>query len=132
MIYYRCSHCGKRVEKGKKCGCNFKREYTAPTGTRKLYHTGRWTKLQHTIMQRYNGLDLYALNVHKRIEYAEVVHHILPAEEYPDQFWNPDNLIPLSRHSHDEVHEAYRAGPQEATRLQQQLASLVRSNVSVL
>lgn len=132
MLYYRCSHCGKRVARGEKCGCNFKRDYAAPEGTRKLYHTARWTKLQQTIMQRYDCLDLYALKVHERIETADTVHHIVPAEEDPELFWNPDNLIPLSRHSHDEIHVGYRAGSDSKSSLQSLLKSLVRSSEAAL
>ena len=132
MLYYRCSHCGKRVPRGEKCGCSFKREYTPPEGTRRLYHTARWAKLQHTIMQRYSGLDLYAMTVHKQIETAVTVHHIVPAEDDPSRFWDPDNLIPVSRHSHDEIHTTYRAGGEVKAQLQAQLQSLVHTNESAL
>lgn len=132
MLYYRCSHCGKRVPRGEKCGCSFKREYTAPDGTRRLYHTARWTRLQRTIMQRYNGLDPYALNIGKRIETADTVHHIVPAEEDPSKFWDPDNLIPVSRHSHDEIHTVYRTGGEDKAQLQSQLQSLVHRCESTL
>lgn len=108
MIYKRCTHCGKRVAVGKKCECGFKREYAAPQGTRKLYHTSRWNKLQKTIVSFYNGLDPYAKSKN-RIEYANIVHHIVPAEEDPEHFWDSENLIPLSRSSHDEVHVRYQA-----------------------
>ena len=115
------------MPRGKKCGCDFKREYSDPEGTRKLYHTSRWTRLQRTVMSRYNGLDQYAITQHQRVEYADTVHHIVPAEEDPGLFWDPDNLIPLSRHSHDEVHVAYRAGGQAKSDCQKLLQSLVRS-----
>lgn len=125
MLYYRCNHCGKRIARGEKCGC-YKREYTAPEGTRKLYHSARWARLRDAIMSRYNNMDLYALTVHQRIEAAETVHHIVPAEEDPLMFWAADNLIPLSRHSHDEVHTAYRAGSDSKAQMQAILRSLVK------
>ena len=126
MLYYRCPHCGKRVARGEKCGCGFKREYGAPEGTRRLYHTAKWARLQHTMMARYSGLDAYAMSEHKRIEQADVVHHIVTAEEQPELFWTMDNLIPLSRHSHDEVHTAYREGGAAKEAVQAKLRALVR------
>lgn len=131
MIYKRCPHCGKRVAVGKKCGCGFKREYAAPQGTRKLYHTSRWNKLQKTIVSIYSGLDPYAKS-QGRIEYANIVHHIVPAEEDPELFWNQDNLIPLSRASHDAVHVRYRMGQHEKEKCQSELRSCIRSAASVL
>lgn len=124
-IYVRCPHCGKRIPAGIKCGCGFKREYAAPEGTRKLYHTKRWQKLRATILSMYNGLDPYAQSL-GRIEYAETVHHIIPAEEEPALFYSIDNLIPLSRHSHDEVHVLYRKSKETKEETQTILSSLLR------
>lgn len=131
MLYYRCNHCGKRIARGEKCGC-YKREHTAPEGTRRLYHSARWTRLRAMIMDRYNCLDPYAMAVHQQIEVADTVHHIVPAEEDPSQFWSADNLIPLSRHSHDEVHTAYRADPASKAQLQALLRSLVKHDDEAL
>jgi 5-methylcytosine-specific restriction endonuclease McrA len=128
MIYKRCPRCGKRVETGKKCGCLVfnKREYTKPEGTRRLYHTARWRKLQQMILAKYSGIDPYALSK-KRVEYANTVHHIVPAAEDESQFWNPDNLIPLSRGSHDEVHTRYRVGEGEKRKCQDELRACLRA-----
>ena len=68
MIYKRCPHCGERVAVGKKCGCGFKREYAAPQGTRKLYHTSRWNKLQKTIVA-FTTVSYTHLDVYKRQRY---------------------------------------------------------------
>lgn len=131
MIFKRCPHCKKRVEVGKKCGCNFKREYSSPNGTRKLYHTSKWQRLQATVISMYGGLDPYAKH-QGRIEYANTVHHIVPAGEDESRFWDPDNLIPLSRASHDEVHVRYRASPEEKAKCQQELRSCIRSSENLL
>ena len=126
MIYKRCVHCGKRYEVGKKCGCGFKREYARPTGTKALYKSGRWQALRLVIIERYDGLDPWAL-YHGRIEYAHTVHHIVTAEDDPDRFYHEDNLIPLSRSSHDEVHVLYRKSRQSKEETQAKLKSLIRS-----
>ncbi len=126
-IFKRCPHCGKRMPEGIfKCPhCDYKREYGKPTGTRALYHTKRWTKLRALIMSMYS-CDPYAKSK-GHIEPAYTVHHIVPAEEDPSQFWNPGNLIPLSRASHDEVHVAYRASAESKRDMQQLLYSLQKT-----
>ena len=53
-------------------------------------------------------------------------HHIVPAEEDPERFWQLDNLIPLSRSSHDEVHTRYRVSDEEKRKAQEELRELIR------
>ena len=125
MIYKRCPHCGQRYEAGKKCGCNFKRDYPQPTGTRALYKAGRWQGLRKVIIARYQGLDPWAF-LHGRIEYATTVHHIVTAEDDPTLFYVEDNLIPLSRSSHDEIHALYRKSEASKVETQALLRSLVK------
>lgn len=125
MIYRRCPHCRKRVPEGEKCGCGYKREYVPPDKTRKLYHSGKWQKIRDTVISFYSGIDPYAKK-QGRIEYAFTVHHIIPAEEDPECFWILDNLIPLSRASHDEVHARYRASAEEKRKAQEELRELIR------
>ncbi|MDU5824032.1 HNH endonuclease [Anaerococcus vaginalis] len=36
---------------------------------------------------------------------ANTVHHIYPASEYPELFYNPDNLISLSNKAHNKMHD---------------------------
>lgn len=125
MIYKRCPHCGQRYEAGKKCGCNFKRDYPQPTGTRAMYKAGRWQALRKVIIARYQGLDPWAF-LHGRIEYATTVHHIVTAEDDPALFYVEDNLIPLSRSSHDEIHALYRKSEASKVETQALLKSLVK------
>ena len=123
-IYKRCPHCGKRMPAGDfKCGCGYKREYSKPDGTRARYHLNRWKKLRDSLVKMYGGLDPYAKS-NGRIEAAYTVHHIVPAEEAPELFWNPSNLIPLSKASHEEVHARYKASPEEKEKCQRELYSL--------
>ncbi len=125
VIYKRCPHCNKRVPAGEKCGCGYKREYAPPDKTRRLYHSARWQKTRELIISFYFGLDPYAQK-QGRLEHVHTVHHIVPAEEDPARFWQLDNLIPLSRSSHDEVHARYRASDEEKRKAQEELRSLVR------
>lgn len=34
-----------------------------------------------------------------------MVHHIFPADQYPELFYNPDNLISLSLYEHNRMHD---------------------------
>ena len=125
ILYKRCAHCGKRYEAGGKCDCGYKRQYDAPTGTRKLYRGARWQALRAFIIARYSGLDPWAF-LHGRIEYAHTVHHIVTAEDNPELFYTEDNLIPLSRSSHDEIHTLYRKSQQSKEETQAKLKSLIK------
>ena len=126
MIYRRCPHCNGRVLLGEKCGCGFKREYSSPEGTRVWYHTARWTKLRALVMAKYNGIDQYALS-QGRLERADTVHHIIPAEDDPAMFWMIGNLIPVSRRSHDEIHSIYRKDNLHKNELQHKLKLLIKT-----
>lgn len=118
MIYKRCPRCRKRIPTGTSCP-DCKREYRAPEGTAKLYHTQRWRDLRDAVMARYDGLDQWALRRHGKIVYAETVHHITPTSEDGSLFFVMSNLIPVSRASHDEIHALYKtdkAGTQKILR----------------
>lgn len=107
MIYKRCSHCGKRVPSGTTCKC-IKRDYREPEGIYKLYHTQRWRNLREVVMVSYDGVDQWALNQHNQIKYAETAHHIVPTTDDESLFFSLNNLIPVSRCSHDEIHALYK------------------------
>lgn len=107
MIYKRCSRCGKRIPAGTTCKC-MKREYREPQGIYKLYHTQRWRNLRVVVIAQFDGIDQWALHQHNRIEYAETAHHIIPTSDDPSLFFSFNNLIPVSRQSHDEIHALYK------------------------
>ena len=110
MIYKRCSRCGARVPSGTTCSCKKKniREYSKATGVKKEYHTQRWKNLRQYVMIKYNNLDIYMLYKYGRVVSADTVHHIELSQDRPDLFYSDQNLIPLSRSAHTEVHERYR------------------------
>lgn len=77
-------------------------------------------------MSVHHGLDPYAF-AHGRIEYATTVHHIIPAKEDESLWWDDENLIPLSRASHDEVHARYRESEEEKRKVQEELKAMVKA-----
>lgn len=59
-------------------------------------------------MTKYNGLDIYQLYKYHRAVPADTAHHIQPAAEKPERFYSDQNLIPVSRQSHEEIHNRYK------------------------
>lgn len=68
-----------------------------------FYDTPKWRRTAARVMSHYDYVD----QVQKRygkLEAAEVVHHALPLEDFPEYAYTPDNLIPVSRKTHRGLH----------------------------
>ena len=68
------------------------------------YYHRKWKKKQKHILR----LDKYRDRVaamYGRTEEATTVHHIYPAEEYPEYAWCDWNLISLSQPMHNAMHD---------------------------
>lgn len=68
------------------------------------YDSKRWKSLSAAAMRR----DKYQCQISKRygkLVQAEVVHHIYPADEYPEYANCLWNLISLSRSEHNKLHD---------------------------
>lgn len=64
----------------------------------------RWQQLRRQILRR----DGYQCQEAKRYGIsrpAEIVHHIWPAEDYPEYAYSTWNLISLSAEAHDAMHD---------------------------
>ena len=68
------------------------------------YISVKWKRLAHAIMRRDNYMCQLSKRYGKRVP-AEVVHHIYPADEYPEYAYEPWNLIALSRKMHNTLHD---------------------------
>ena len=68
------------------------------------YNSTRWRKLAAAIMRRDGYLCQSAKRYGKRTP-AEVVHHIFPAELFPEYAWAAWNLTALSRAEHNKMHD---------------------------
>lgn len=114
-IYKRCARCGRRLPEGTTCSCYnaaAHRKWAKPEGIRTLYHTQRWKDTRAYVISQYDGADLYELYNSGRLVPADTVHHIEPTSERPDLFFDVGNMIPVSRRSHDSIHDLYkRPGP---------------------
>ena len=67
------------------------------------YKSLRWKKLRESILKRDNYLCQESLRYGKH-KAANTVHHIFPAEDYPEYQWETWNLISLSNEKHEAMH----------------------------
>lgn len=70
------------------------------------YNSKRWEKKRAHILKRDKYLDQVQLRRGVRIE-ANLVHHILPAEDWPEYRWEDWNLVAINDRTHRELHEPY-------------------------
>lgn len=66
----------------------------------------RWRQLRVQALRR-DGYRCREARRYGRAEPAEVVHHIWPAEDYPEYAYCLWNLISLSAESHNQMHDRY-------------------------
>lgn len=68
------------------------------------YNTRRWQRLRAAALRRdgYMSRESLRYGVH---EEATVVHHIYPAEEYPEYAWCLWNTISVTSKQHDTFHD---------------------------
>ena len=68
------------------------------------YYGTKWKKKRKHILR----LDEYVDRIEKRYGRtvdAKVVHHIYPAEEYPEYAWRDWNLISVSQATHNKLED---------------------------
>ena len=66
------------------------------------YYSSKWKKKRKKILR----IDGYVDRIEKRygrITDATVVHHIYPADEYPEHAWSDWNLISVSLATHNKL-----------------------------
>ena len=65
--------------------------------------SAQWRYKAHSILRRDGYIDQYILKTTGRTEAAEVVHHMLPREDFPQYAMEDWNLISLSRRTHNKI-----------------------------
>ena len=70
------------------------------------YKSKRWRRLSAQALRRDGYMCQLALRYGRR-EPAEMVHHIYPADEYPEHAWCLWNLISVSKAAHNRLHDRY-------------------------
>ncbi len=114
-IFRRCNNCHQLYE-GRKCPeCSKKKalQYAKRRAERneatKLYGHRRWKNCRKNVLLKYLGYDIWLLAVGQLYKCeAPIVHHIKERDEAPDLIYDIDNLITVSRESHEEIHRMYQ------------------------
>ena len=122
MLYKYCT-CGKLIEyaTGKCPACKAiaeekrkawnkerKRRYREnkePDKEMKFYNTASWQKLRNYIVANYMNMSVYSYCKEGKIVPSEVVHHLVEVRDSWDNRLNKDNLIPVTRKEHIEIHK---------------------------
>lgn len=94
--------------------------------------TKRWQDLRRAVMARDKYLDQLELRTGKKVN-AEQVHHIFPADRYPEYKWCSWNLISLTRENHELMHNRLTGELTNAgKKLQEETATKQGINISRL
>lgn len=120
-IFKRCNTCHK-LYGGKKCpecSAKYARDHAKKrqdeNAARKLYGSGLWRKCRHNVIVRDLGYDIWLLGIGQvyKCNYPHV-HHIVERDEAPDLIYDIDNLITVTKESHEEIHRLYLIDKEEA------------------
>lgn len=120
-IFKRCNTCHK-LYTGKACpDCFAKRarfnQRNAITSNPKLriYHNRLWRRCRQNVIARDFGFDIWLLGIGQLHKCGQpVVHHIRERDEAPDLIYDIDNLITVTKESHEEIHRLYLVAKDEA------------------
>jgi len=113
MLSKVCSRCGKRISLASGCTCMKKLKRKACNhhkyneDVKRFYSTKEWSDARERCIAECCGIDLYSFFVLNRIEYGEVVHHIVPIVDDYSKRTSYDNLIFLTERNHKLIHSLY-------------------------
>lgn len=67
------------------------------------YKSRRWRRIRESVLRRDGYQCQISLRYGKHVE-ADTVHHIFPADQFPEYQWEPWNLISLAASVHNRMH----------------------------
>ena len=68
-----------------------------------FYNSKRWRQKAQRVLSLNNYMDKVSARYGKYIQ-ADMVHHALPIEDFPQYAYNDHNLIPVSLKTHRSLH----------------------------
>lgn len=71
---------------------------------KKIYNSKKWDRVREFVLKRDNYLCRNCYR-YGRTTPGDTVHHMLPAEDYPEYKYNDINLITLCKKCHNLMHE---------------------------
>lgn len=96
--------------------------------TAAFYVSNEWRGLRAYALALYDGLDLYAYYVQKKIMTADMVHHIVEVEDDWSLRLTVSNLFPLSNQNHGIISALYRKDEATKKQTQAQLEAIIRKH----
>lgn len=73
-------------------------------GGSSFYDSPKWDHVRKSALRRDSYMDAYAKRYGKA-KAAEIVHHIMPREEFPEYQYSLWNLISVTRVTHNSFHD---------------------------
>ncbi|MCB2300644.1 hypothetical protein [Clostridium tagluense] len=136
MLYKICSICNEKVEYGKECknGCSKKAKAITEKYYDKnirqhanVYANKIWHQLRERCKSKFNGLDIYSFYILGAIVYGSLSHHVETVEDNIDRCYDLDNLLYVSRDTHDRIiHPAYNRSDRDKKDMQGLLFGLIK------
>ena len=113
-IFKRCNGCHELYQ-GKYCPtCRpkqqkaYQRNALDKNKNTRLYHTRLWERCRKNAIIRDMGYDIWLLGIGQVYQCLHpFVHHIKERDEAPDLIFDIDNLITVTKESHEEIHRLY-------------------------
>ena len=120
-IFKRCNTCHELYQ-GKYCPtCRPKQQKAAQrkvlenNKNTRAYHSRVWQKCRRSAIVRDMGYDIWLLGIGQVYKCQRpFVHHIKERDEAPDLVFDVDNLITVTKESHEEIHRLYLIDKEEA------------------
>ncbi len=133
MLYKICSSCGNKIRHDEICPCIKKRgrEYDRESRNKvnaKFYNSKEWKKLTRLCKLRANGLDLYELEINKRIVRGSLTHHIEELEENRGRALDINNLIWVGDRTHAFIHTEYEKSTGAKEKMQEILFNIIKKH----
>ncbi len=113
----RCPNCQELYEGRRcpRCANAHSKKRQSENEARKLYGSGLWRQCRKNAIIHYLGMDIWQLGA--GVEYVcrkPYVHHIVERDEAPELIYRLDNLITVTKDSHEEIHRYYETDKQYA------------------
>lgn len=134
MLYKICGKCGSKVEQGHKCLCNKERHkfydrFFRDKKKSKFYNSKSWRQMSLLCKMKASGLDLYELEINKKIVKGTLSHHIEELEFNQDRALDLSNLIWISNKTHTMIHNEYDKGEDAKKSMQHKLFEIVKKYI---
>ncbi len=133
MLSKICTRCGKRIPLNSVCKCSIGKRgkhtqhHRYNEDIKKFYSTSEWKKARERCIAECFGIDIYSFFVLNKIEYGEIVHHIIPIVNDYSERLRAENLIYLTETNHKLIHSLYENSYDETVKLLKTLLKMAKT-----